>query len=129
MSEEKKEPEKSGMKQGRDKEGRFLEGVSGNPAGRPEGTKNFSTLFKKAIEKIAKEDETTELDAEKELVLKAYREAKKGNFNFYRDLMDRNYGRPKETHEIGGIEGKPIPILYVCSDPSNKKDSETNEED
>lgn len=37
----------------RDSTGRFLPGVSGNPAGRPEGSKSFTTKVRLALEKIA----------------------------------------------------------------------------
>lgn len=78
----------------------FKKGVSGNPSGRPKGSQNFSTLFKKAVKKIAKEEKLPIKDPETEMVVKAIIEALKGNYPFYRDLMDRKFGKPKESLDI-----------------------------
>lgn len=80
-----------------------------NLAGRPLGTKNFSTLFEEAIKKIAKEKEITE--PEREIVVKAVNEALRGNFNFYKDLMDRNYGKAEESLKLKGDQDSPIRII------------------
>jgi len=48
--EDKKKPENSGEIQGRDEKGRFIIGVSGNPDGKPKGTKNYLTLLEEALE-------------------------------------------------------------------------------
>lgn len=71
-----------------------------NLQGRPEGRRSFTTLFKEAIEKIAKERKLPIEDPEVELVVRAIVEALKGNYQYYKDIMDRLYGKPKETHEI-----------------------------
>ncbi|MDD5013921.1 MAG: DUF5681 domain-containing protein [Atribacterota bacterium] len=73
---------------------------SPNPTGRPKGSLGFATLFEEAIKKIATEEDITELEAEKELILTAYREAKKGNFNFYKDIMDRNFGQATRNIDL-----------------------------
>jgi hypothetical protein len=44
-------PENSGEIQDvRDDKGRFIKGVSGNPAGKPEGAKNYLTLLEEELE-------------------------------------------------------------------------------
>jgi hypothetical protein len=40
----------------RDSKGRFPKGTSGNPAGRPAGSKNKITLLKRMVEEAARED-------------------------------------------------------------------------
>jgi hypothetical protein len=69
-------------------------GESGNPMGRPKGSKNFSTKFKQAVEVIAKSEEKSVDEAMLEIFKTAYDQAKKGNFNYFKDLMDRVYGKP-----------------------------------
>jgi hypothetical protein len=49
-----KEPKNTGKMQGRDEKGKFLEGVSGNPKGKPKGSKNYLTLLEEALEQEAK---------------------------------------------------------------------------
>lgn len=99
---EKKNPEKSGtIQEGRDEKGRFIPGISGNPEGKPPGTKNFSTDFDEAVEDIAIEENITKSEARKMLLKKAYYEAKGGNFNFYKDIIDRDYGKVKENVDVG----------------------------
>lgn len=98
MTEETKQPEITGELQVND--GKFKPGVSGNPEGRPAGSKNFSTWFKLAIEKIAKTEEIDIDSAEVQLIVMAYKEARKGNFNFYKDIIDRVYGKPKDVVDL-----------------------------
>lgn len=91
-------PKSIGEKQEiRNKKGQFIPGVSGNPYGRPLGTKNFSTDFDEVIKEIAKLNNITESEARKILLRKAYSEAKNANFPFYKDIMDRYYGQPKNN--------------------------------
>jgi len=88
----------------------FKKGQSGNPAGRPKGSKNFDTLFEAAIKRIVKEKKLPIKDPEMELVVKAVVEALKGNYPFFRDIMDRRYGRPKQP--ISGVPDEPIKISW-----------------
>ncbi len=96
-------PEIVGNKQvNRDEKGRFIEGVSGNPAGKPKGTKSFSTDFNEVVEEIAELNHITINEARKQLLKVAYMEAKKGNFNYSKDIFDRYYGKVKENVDVGG---------------------------
>lgn len=88
-------PENAGKKQEivRDEKGRFPKGVSGNPDGKPPGTPNFKTDFDTAVKEIAELNNITESEAKQVLIKKAYAEAKGGNFPYYKDIMDRYYGK------------------------------------
>ena len=101
MNEEK--PDTTGQNQEiRDEKGRFVEGISGNPEGRPKGSKNFDTIFEAAIRKIVEEKKINIDDPEREMVIKAVIEALKGNYAYFRDLMDRKYGKATENIDIKG---------------------------
>ena len=64
-----------------------------NKEGRPEGTKNYETLRKEAIKELAKINNKTVQEIEIMLHTKGIGEALKGNFQFYKDDMDRTYGQ------------------------------------
>jgi len=82
------------------KEYQFKPGQSGNAAGKEKGTKNFSTLFDEAIKKIIKEKKLPITNPEVDLVVKAIVEALKGNYVYYRDIMDRRYGQPTKPIDL-----------------------------
>lgn len=87
----------------------FAPGTSGNPAGRPKGSVNFSTLFDRVARKIAADNKITEEEAVEFLITMAFKEAKRGNFNFYKDLMDRKFGKPVESiHVAGALAGEVV---------------------
>lgn len=89
-----------------------------NRNGRPVGTKNFSTLFEKAIKKIAESQGTEDTEIEVDLVLKAIAEAKKGKFSYHKDIFDRVYGQAlqKTEHELGEQALKVITGMKILED-------------
>jgi hypothetical protein len=89
--------ENTGKKQ---KDWLFKKGQSGNPAGRPKGTRNFETDFDEAVEELAKENGMTRSEARKLLLKVAFKQAQGGNFSFYKDIHDRIYGQPKSNVDI-----------------------------
>ena len=70
-----------------------------NLDGRNAGSKHFRTIFNEAIKKIA-ETEGDVPDPEKEIVVKAIKKAMEGNYPFIKDLLDRLYGKPKESLDV-----------------------------
>src|SRR3990167_5332149 len=66
-----------------------------NLKGKPKGMKSFDTLFEEAIKIIVKEKKIPGLARpEIDLVIKGGIEGVKGNYPYFRDIMDRRYGRP-----------------------------------
>jgi hypothetical protein len=63
-----------------------------NPNGYPVGKKHFKTLYYEALEKIALKKGTTVEEEDLAIVNTGVRLAQKGNFNFYKDLLDRVHG-------------------------------------
>src|SRR4030065_1322752 len=90
--------------------GRFVEGNEYGK-GRPPGSRNFETDFDEVIEEIAKANNITNSEARKILIKKAYSEAKNGNYNFYRDINDRVYGKVVERTDLT-TKGEKIVITF-----------------
>ncbi len=70
---------------------------SWNPAWRPVWSRSVETLFRDAIEKIAK-DQSIE-DVERELVITLLAKAKKWDMRALEMYLDRLYGKPKQVIE------------------------------
>lgn len=80
----------------------YPKGVSGNPAGRPKGSRNFTTDFEEAIKGI-KDKETGEQLTMEKIVKIGITKMLKGDAKFeglYKDLLDRYYGKPVQTTDI-----------------------------
>lgn len=86
----------------------FKKGQSGNPNGHPKGKRNFDTIYEAALQKLAKLNSTTPEDLEDEMASKAIVESRKGQFNFYRDTMDRRHGTATQKAELTGKDGTPL---------------------
>jgi len=98
----------------------FKPGQSGNPAGRPKGSKNFTTLFEKAVKEVAKKLELGEDpdSVEVEIIKRGIKEALAGKYQFYKDIFDRIYGQPAKSIEIES-DGLPV-VIKVVRDESEQ---------
>jgi hypothetical protein len=76
----------------------FKEGQSGNPNGRKKGQRNFATIYREALVKIAATKGLEPDDIELALAAKALEKALKGDFKFYQDIQDRIHGKPVQTN-------------------------------
>lgn len=88
---------------------KFKKGESGNPKGRPVGSKNRSTIAKKwlGIEQNLKNPMTGEQDqmSQEDLItLALIKKAREGDVNAYKALMDSGYGAPVQQVEQKNIE-------------------------
>ncbi len=91
----------------------FKKGESGNPAGRPKGSKNRSTIARRWLEvnqslknPITGENET--MSQEDLMTLALIKKAREGDVNAYKALMDSGYGAPVQQIEQTNIE---IPLF------------------
>jgi hypothetical protein len=91
-----------------------------NLKGRPKGAKSFSTLFEKAVKeinkslKLGKEPDAVQI----EIVKRGIAQALKGNYSFYKDILDRLYGQAKQTIET---EEKKVLVLIDEEENEEKK--------
>jgi len=99
---------------------KFEKGQSGNPNGRPKGSKNRSTIAKKWLELNTNEtnpitNQIENLSQEDIITLKQIEKAKDGDSNAYKLLMDSTYGMPQQQTEVNATvtnkEFKPIEFV------------------
>ena len=87
----------------------FEQGESGNPNGRPKGSKNRSTIARKWLEvnqslknPLTGENET--MSQEDLMTLALIKKARDGDTNAYKALMDSGYGAPVQQIEQTNTE-------------------------
>jgi len=100
-----------------------------NKEGRPEGSKNFSTLMDTAVKEIAKVNKITEGEVWQILIKRGYSEAKGGNYPFYKDLLDRYFGKARDVFEGDPNNPLVVQISEIIAkkndpNPSPKSDSQ-----
>lgn len=93
-------PNKTGIKQEvRDDKGRFVPGVSGNPAGKPKGVRHMTSLLEDAIRKVAEDNGTPE---DVQIVKSVIQKAKEGDMRAIEHIWDRLEGKPQQSIEHTG---------------------------
>lgn len=94
-----KDTEKDGKITGKDPvTGQFLPG--NKLGGKTVGQRDFATDFDEAVDEIAKDNGITRSEARKILFKVAYKNAKDGNFSFYKDIHDRIYGTATQNVKV-----------------------------
>ena len=73
-----------------------------NRKGRPEGSVSFNTKWKAFLEKVGKQNSINPEEVEEQLLAVGYKFAKEGNFSFWSNLYDRNYGKPSQPIDVTG---------------------------
>lgn len=96
----------------------FQPGESGNPAGRPPGSRNLSTILKEMLE------QEVLIDGEKipfkdSIVKKLIKKANNGNLRAIQEIFDRMEGKAKQEMKI---EGLPDPNITVNVIPPTDKE-------
>ena len=101
----------------------FQKGESGNPAGRPKGSKNRSTIARQWLEvnqslknPLTGEQET--MSQEDLMTLALIKKAREGDVSAYKALMDSGYGQPLQQIEQTILEQPLFPD--VQEDNSNE---------
>jgi hypothetical protein len=93
----------------KDIEPRWEKGESGNPYGRPKGSKNRSTIARKWLEvnqslKNPLTGENENMSQEDLMTLALIKKARDGDTNAYKALMDSGYGAPVQQIEQTNTE-------------------------
>jgi len=98
----------------------FKKGQSGNPNGRPKGSRNRSTIVKEVLQMLSKEDNPLTgqeewLTNEQRMTISILLKALKGDVNAYKALMDSAYGTAKDTVDINSNEKRSIDFKHLIS--------------
>jgi uncharacterized protein DUF5681 len=75
----------------------FQKGESGNPNGRPKGSVGFKTKWDRLMKRLSEEEKISVEELGEMMLKTAFEKAKEGDFQYYKDIMDRLYGRPKDA--------------------------------
>lgn len=81
-------------------------GETHNPNGRPKGQRNYSTIYREALEELAKQKNVTADQLENIILKVGIAKAIAGDPRFYADLLDRLYG--KAAQPLTGANGKDL---------------------
>lgn len=78
----------------------WKKGQSGNAKGHPLGQPNYATMRERALRLLAKQNGKKPIEIEDEINANALLEARKGNFQFYKDDKDRTYGQATSKADV-----------------------------
>ena len=76
-----------------------VENLTPGGPGRPKGSLNKKTIMNRALERLAELNEKTADELDEEIVSNALLQARKGNYSFYKDYMDRHHGPVVQRNE------------------------------
>lgn len=96
---------------------------SPNPTGHPKGQRNYATIYKEAMIMLAEKNNTTPEALENEMIANGAVLARKGDYRFYKDTLDRLHGTPvqRQDHTTDGEK-----ITFMPSELLNKHHLDTN---
>jgi hypothetical protein len=103
----------------------FKKGQSGNPNGRPKGSKNRSTLVRELLEMVSTFDNPLTEQSEKfsyveQIIIAQIAEARKGNVQAFKELMDSAYGKIKDVHQFEEPEKETEFVVTIVNAPQPK---------
>lgn len=107
---------KSGLKEP------WKKGQSGNPKGYKKGQRNYKTLYREALVKIAETQGITPEEVENLMHVAGIKQAMKGNFSFYKEINDRIHGKVEQKTDItsGGEKIVTNTIIFADLDEANR---------
>lgn len=85
----------------------FAKGQSGNPNGRPEGTRNRSTVLKELLATLSDFTNPVTLrketaDLETQIMIALIARARRGDVTAIREILDTVYGKVSDKKELSG---------------------------
>ena len=74
-------------------------GETANPNGRPKGQRNYATIYREALIKLASLNNKTPEELENEILSSGILNARKGDYRYYKDILDRIHGTAIQKFE------------------------------
>lgn len=105
-------PEREKQAANRDKNGRFVKGESGNPAGRPPSGHALTDILREAGELTDVKIGKRKLTRKEALARRLWEHAMAGNVMAAKLIFERLDGRVPLPVEHSGTDGDPIEIVY-----------------
>jgi hypothetical protein len=68
--------------------------------GRPPGQRDYKTIYREAMIILASNNSTTPEKLEAEMVANGFMAARKGDYRFYKDTLDRLHGTAPQTVNV-----------------------------
>lgn len=97
------------MAKNRDKTDKRLKNLKTDAGpGRPPGQKNYATLYRNALIKLGQLNGKDPDEIELEMIANGLASARKGDYRFYKDVLDRLHGTPVARHEVTGKDGEAL---------------------
>ena len=81
--------------------------------GRPKGQRNYATIYRAALIKIADANNKTAEEIEEMMEQAGLKKALAGDFAFQKDIKDRLHGKAMQRTELTGKDGGAIEINKV----------------
>jgi hypothetical protein len=95
--------------------------------GRPPGLRNYATIYKDAMAMLAKKNATTVEKLEAEIVANGMLMARKGDFRFYKDNLDRLHGTAVQKSENNLNVVVPVLVKFLnAKDEPRDNNRDTN---
>jgi hypothetical protein len=95
----------------------FEKGKSGNPNGRPKGSKNRLTLFREKMELVRKSynsltGKNEEMEIQEEMVIRQIEKALEGDTAAFNVCIDSLHGKLNDKVEHTGKDGEPLRVIF-----------------
>lgn len=116
------------MDENREKTDKRLENLKTDAGpGRPKGQRNYATIYREALIKLAEMNGMEPEQMETDILLKGLASARKGDYRFWKDVHDRLHGQPIKKTEMVDADGGTIqPIMVMFMDKNGKTTTDNN---
>ena len=111
------------MAQNRNKTDKRLKNLKRDAGpGRPKGQRNYATIYREALIKLATMNNMEPEEMETDILLKGLASARKGDYRFWKDLHDRLHGQATQKTDVQADIS--MTVTWGDDDSDNDENSE-----